>query len=460
MQRVLNAPSSPRNKATALGSLTVLPMLTWWAGWYPAVMSSDSVDQWGQVLSFEFFNSHPITHTAYLWLISLAWQTPAAVALVQVMLFAIVLAVIARRLVQIGVRTWMAVASVWILALMPMTAVAAIAIWKDVPFTLAMGWVFTELILLATNRKRYWATWHGPVRLGIGLGLMWALRANGKLTVLVFFVALAIGFHTQWRRLLGLGAAMVGVGFILPILLMAALPVTTHRFEPAQVFMQDVGAVVVHNRDALSSDDIALVTAVAPLGIWESQYRCGNSAPLVFHPVFNNSVIQDAPSDYRALIFHAVVADPATVAGHRWCAGEYLLSPYNRTGTFVHRPPFDIWTNDLGLERSALSDRAYEATLWAYQVVEHPKVEWITWRPAVYVLLGLVTYATVWLRRRLWPLEWIGLFFIIHLGNVWATSPSHEFRYAFGLYLISLASVPLWYLIADPDRAAIASSSW
>jgi hypothetical protein len=455
MQCVSHALFEPRNKATALGSLTVLPMLVWWTGWYPAIMSSDSVDQWSQVLSFEFYNSHPITHTAYLWVISLGWQTPAAVALVQILLFAVLLAVIARRLVQIGARTWMALAAVWVIALLPMTAVTAIAIWKDVPFTLAMGWVFTELLLLARNRTRYWATWHGPVRLGIALGLMWALRANGKLTVFVFVMALAIGFHNQWRRLLVLGSAVIGIGVILPILLTVLLPVTNQPFEPAQVFMPDVGAVVVNDPDALSSDDLALVTAVAPLSIWESQYTCGNSAPLVFHPDFKNSVIQGNPSSYRTLILHAWVGAPYTMAGHRWCAGEYLLSPYNRTDTFVHRPPFDIWENDLGLERAPLSNRAYEVTLWAYQVVEHPRLEWLTWRPAVYVLLGLITYAAVWWRRRLWPLEWIGLFFVLHLGNVWATSPSHEFRYAFGLYLISLASVPIWYLIANPDRATI-----
>jgi hypothetical protein len=457
MQRVFNALSEPRSKATALGSMTVLPMLVWWAGWYPAIMSSDSVDQWGQVLSFEFFNSHPITHTAYLWLISLVWETPAAVALVQVLLVALLLAVVARRLVEIGVRVWMAIATVWVIALLPMTGVTAIAIWKDVPFTLAMGWVFTELVLLARNRTRYWATWHGPVRLGVALGLMWALRANGKITVIVFVVALAIGFHAQWRKLLLMGSAVVGVGFVLPILLLAALPVTVQPFESAQVFMPDVGAVVIHDRSALSLDDLELVTAVAPLAIWESQYTCGNSAPLVFHPDFNNSVVQQDPALYRTLILHAVVGAPSTVAGHRWCAGEYLLSPYNRTDTFVHRPPFDIWENDLGLERAPLSDRAYDATLWAYQVVEHPRLEWLTWRPAVYVLLGLITYAAVWWRRTLRPLEWIGLFFVIHLGNVWATSPSHEFRYAFGLYLISLASVPLWYLIANTERAKISS---
>jgi hypothetical protein len=373
------------------------------------------------------------------------------------MLFAVLMAFIARRLVQIGVRTWMAVTTVWVIALLPMTAVTTITIWKDVPFTLAMGWVFTELILLARDKSRFWGTWHGPLRLGIGLGLMWALRANGKLTVVVFVIMLAIGFRTRWRALLLITTSVVVVGVFLPSFLIAVLPVTNRPIDPAQVFMPDVAAVVVHDPDSLSSDDLTLVTAVAPIEIWISQYSCGDSAPLVFHPEFNNSEIQAAPSSYRTLILHAFLGATSTVAGHRWCAGEYLLSPYNRTGTFLHRPPFDIWVNDLGLERAPLSDRAYDVTLWAYQVVEHPRLEWLTWRPAVYVLLGLITLGALWWRRRLRPLDWIGLLFVIHLVNVWATSPSHEFRYAFGLYLISLASIPLWYLIVDPSRARIAA---
>jgi uncharacterized membrane protein YhaH (DUF805 family) len=459
MQLVPKFLSSSRDKATALGSLTILPLLIWWAGWYPAIMSSDSVDQWGQVLSFEFHNSHPITHTIYLWTVSLVWQSPAAVALVQIALFAVLMAFIARRLVDLGARMWMAVVTVWAIALLPMTGATAISIWKDVPFTLAMAWVFTELLLSARNRGRYWDRWQGPVRLGIGLGLMWALRANGKLTVLVFVIALAIGFRAHWRQVVLMATSVVGVGVVLPTLLLAVFPVTNQPIEPAQVFMPDVAAVVVHDRDALSQGDLALVTAVAPLAVWESQYDCGDSGPLVFHPEFDNAAIKRDPSTYRRLVVKALVGSPATVAGHRWCAGEYLLSPYNRTSTYVHRPPFDIWQNDLDLERAPLSDRAYDLTLWAYKVVERPRLEWLTWRPAIYVLLGLITYGAVWWRRRLWPLEWIGLFFVIHLGNVFATSPSHEFRYAFGLYLISLASAPLWYLIANPSLADIERES-
>ncbi len=71
------------------------------------------------------------------------------------------------------------------------------------------------------------------------------------------------------------------------------------------------------------------------------------------------------------------------------------------------------------------------------------------------MLAGIATSIGLWARRRLRPLRWIVALFGIHLANVFVTSPSHEFRYAFGLYLISLASLPLWYLITYPDRANI-----
>ncbi len=71
-----------------------------------------------------------------------------------------------------------------------------------------------------------------------------------------------------------------------------------------------------------SEADLALVTAVAPFDIWESQYNCGDSSPLLFHPEYSNSVVQDDASSYRKLVVRTVLRAPGTVASHRWCAGS------------------------------------------------------------------------------------------------------------------------------------------
>lgn len=445
-------------RTTLLGALTALPLLLWWVGWAPAIMSSDSIDQWNQATSFEFFTSHPITHTASLWLISIVWESPAAVTLLQVVATAALLSLVARRLVQLGVTMWLAVGAVWVVSLLPMTGAMTVTLWKDVPFSLAMLWVATELLLMATDRTRFWGGWWGPVRLGVALGLVWALRANGRLTAVAFLIVLAIGFRRQWRSVAVAAAGTAAVGVVLPIALVTVLPVTSSEIEPAQVFMPDVAAVVVNDPSDLSSDDRSLVLAVAPIRVYEEFYACGDSTPLLFHPDYDNGEIRANAADYRGLVVRTVVGSFDTVAGHRWCAAEYLLSPVNRTDTFIHRPPFDIWPNTLGLARAPISDRAYDVTLDLYQLVERSEIEWLTWRPALVVLAGLATFGAVTARRRLRPLGWLGWFYVLHLANVVATSPAHEFRYAYGLWLISLTALPLWYLVASPDRAHIAGT--
>ncbi len=445
----------PIRTATAAGALTVVPLLIWWAGWFPGLMTSDSIDQWNQALTSEFSNHHPITHTAFLWVVSLVWESPGAVALIQVLLMALLLAMIARRLVQVGIPLVVSIVTVWVIALLPMTGATTISILKDIPFGLAMGWVFVELLALAQDRTRFWATWFGPVRLGVALGLLWALRANGKYTVILLVVALAIGYREHLNRLAALAGVVLALGIALPLLLITALSVTNRPIEFAQVFMPDVAAVLVHAPDSISASNMELILAVAPIEVWQTYYDCGDSSPLLFNQKYNNGIIQENPWAYRRLVVGAALGAPATVLGHRWCAGEYLLSPFNRTHTFVHRPEYNIWPNTLGLARAPISDRAFAVTSWLYIQAERSSIEWLTWRPAIFMLAALGTYGAVWSRRPLTPLRWIPLFFVIHLANVFVTSPSHEFRYAFGLYLMALASLPLWYLITDPERATI-----
>ena len=44
-------------------------------------MSSDSIDQLGQVDRFDFFNFHPIAHTFSMWVVTRVWDHPGAVTL-------------------------------------------------------------------------------------------------------------------------------------------------------------------------------------------------------------------------------------------------------------------------------------------------------------------------------------------------------------------------------------------
>jgi len=442
--------------ALLLGALSILPLLVWWLGWFPGFLTSDSIDQLGQADRFEFSNFHPASHTITLWAVTRVWDNPAAVTLVQAIAMAGLLGVAARRLVRLGVHIALAVGAVWLAAILPMVGATTITIWKDVPYTLALLWAFTELLLMARDRATFWAGWWGPLRLGSALGLLMVYRHNGWITVVLVVIALAIGFFRSWRGLIRSLAAVVAVGFVLPAVLVAIFPVDTTTIEMAEVFTSDVAAVYQHQPESFSEPEVVLLEAVAPLEVWRDRYSCLDSTSLVFDAEFSNDAIRAEPDDYRALVARTVLGNLPTVIGHRWCAASYLLVPAQPSDGFFHRPPFDIPPNTLGIVRDPVSDRAFSVTKSLYVWAEPAGRLWLTWRPALVIWLGIITYIGVALRRRLWPILWAAVLIVAQTLNVAATSPAQEFRFAFGIYLLMWLSLPLLWLVVRPSDATLA----
>ncbi len=442
--------------AMLLGWLSVLPLLIWWLGWFPGFLSPDSIDQLGQVDRFEFFNFHPIAHTFSMWVVTRVWDHPGAVTLLQVLLLAGLLGFLARRLTQVGVPWWLAVAAAWITAALPMVGATTITIWKDIPYSLAMVWAFAELVALARDRGRFWSSWWGPLRLGTALGL--DVGAAGEregdrpdlrgsfgdriLAPLASFARSRRCVGRRWdpdpRR---------------PAV--AVLSVNPGTIEPAQVFLPDVAAVVVNDPDWFSDADVERLEAIAPIEFWQDKYECTDSTPLVWDPKFKHAPARQSPWEYRSLVARTAITHLPTVLGHRWCAASFLFVPWARGDSYLHRPPFEIYPNTLGIARDSISERAYSFTFAQYQWIEKPGVLWFTWRPALVVLAGIATYVGMAVRRRLRPLLWAGGLIGAQLLNVAAMTPAHEFRYAFGIYLLSLMSLPFWWLIIRPYEAAI-----
>ena len=66
-------------------------------------MSNDSVDQWGQVLSGKFVDSHPAFHTLIIWLLTRVWLHPAVISSAQIIGLGTLTAFIFHRFEKLGV---------------------------------------------------------------------------------------------------------------------------------------------------------------------------------------------------------------------------------------------------------------------------------------------------------------------------------------------------------------------
>jgi hypothetical protein len=443
-------------RAFWLASLAFLPLFIWWLGWFPAFMSSDSINQLGQVETGEFTNEHPAFHTITLWLITRFWDNAGAISLVQIALLALLLGLVARRLVALGVPLWLAVGAAWVTGLAPAVGPTSITIWKDVAFALAFLWVFAELLLLVRMGAAFWLEVGNPVRLGGALSLLWLFRHNGPLTVVLVLGVLAWTNRDSLRRVGVTGLVLVGVVLVVQGPLYWMFSVDRARPAGVEVLLPAVASSYVHEPGNFDPAELELLSAIAPLEVWRTYYDCDEANPLLFAPGMNVEVIRRDPEPFLRLAIRTVVRDLDTTLGMFWCRASFLFLPRQPENAYLQRPPFRISPNELGLERAPLWTFAYERTLDVFAAVEPRGRLWLTWRPALVIWLTIATYAAL-VARGARVLLVPGALFGAHLVNVAATSLNQEFRLAFPLYLAGLLSLPLLWFVRYPDRLVAAS---
>ena len=126
------------------------PCLVVWSvsllAFWPGIMSADSVDQWGQMLSGQYSDIHPAAHTLTIWLVTRVWLSPAAYALAQIGALAFTFALAMRELALAGVSRRAQMALTALFALSPVNNVMVITLWKDIPYAIALFGLFWMLL--------------------------------------------------------------------------------------------------------------------------------------------------------------------------------------------------------------------------------------------------------------------------------------------------------------------------
>ena len=122
--------------------LYAIPMLAVWILFlfifWPGMMTPDSMDQWGQIVSGVFNDSHPVAHTLLLWLLTRIWFSPAVIAVFQIVFLSLVTAYGIGVLGSIGLPRWAAWLLTAIFALSPINGSMVVTLWKDIPYSTAL----------------------------------------------------------------------------------------------------------------------------------------------------------------------------------------------------------------------------------------------------------------------------------------------------------------------------------
>lgn len=430
-------------------------LLTFW----PGLMSADSLDQWRQILTREFNDWHPAFHTLTNWLITRAWESPAAVAGVQIVVLGALVGLGIVRMRRLGAGASVAATVSLLAALSPANATMAITLWKDVAYSLALfGLTLLVLDVVSSDgawleRRTHW------VLLGSVAALVALYRHSGALPAVGSLGLLALSFPARWRPLAR--ALMLAVTIWLGVHgpLHHLLGVTGSRWLSLAPLIYDVAAHVDAGTP-LEPEEREYLESIRQLDDhWG--YSCDSIDPTVWDPRLHPHVIEAQPRRFVRQWWTLARRNPGATVDHLICSSALvwrITAPPAR-GFYAANVSVDgdssvrtILDNALDVRSWSLLPSAQPVLAALVTASQVPAVSWFLWRPALYLylLLGGVVIAS--LRRGSPRYLLVALPVALDsLGMLFLTL-AQQLRYQYGTYLVGLVVGLLLYAVRADGR--------
>jgi hypothetical protein len=250
-----------------------LPMIFVWGiyllTFFPGMMSPDSNDQWNQVLTGQFNDTHPVFHTLSMWLVTRLWLSPASVVIAQILFLSLTVAWGIRLLEEHGFPRW----AVWLLsaifALAPLNANMVLVLWKDIPYSTSL-FLFSLMILKIVLSDGKWLekrlswVWLGLVSLCVA-----SFRHNGLPIPFISLLVLLIFYRKWWKPLIETLVLTTILYGLIHGSLYQALNVGQRQLGFVQDIMLHHISAHISTGQSLSPEDQALADSILPRDQWK-----------------------------------------------------------------------------------------------------------------------------------------------------------------------------------------------
>ena len=137
----------------SLPSLIIFTLV--WLAAYPANMSPDSIYVWTAVVRNSYDALHPIFYALGMKLFTYIWESPAILIIVQILLCTFTFAYMIYRLRQCGANKYLCAIAAVVIPILPVNAIFAVTLWKDVPYTMGLILISVELVRAIKDKSYY-----------------------------------------------------------------------------------------------------------------------------------------------------------------------------------------------------------------------------------------------------------------------------------------------------------------
>ncbi|MDA8343907.1 MAG: DUF6020 family protein [Thermaerobacter sp.] len=360
----------------------LLVWATYWLGYYPGIMSPDSISEWTQALSFHLSDYSPAIYTLFIWLTIGLWHSPGGVSLLQVLISAISVGLLFSYLHRSGVARTVLLFGLAVYLALPIFGTFTVTLWHDILYSLIVLWVTHAMYEMYVTkgawldaRVRAWA-------LGAALVLLPLFAHNGLSVVFGVLVGAWVVLR-RYRRTVSWITAGVVAGFLaFQYLIYPALGVQPYSkaFASEAMIHQISAAITQHGTHGISSADVQYLERIMPIKDWVKKYNPYTPQFLVsprYNPSYNETPIDQHFSQFLHIWTQIGEKYPGSYLGERLSENALVLRP---TGSYrIALSPLRISPNRLGLKTHSLAqpllDTMRSIDNWTMQYVL-----WI-WRP-------------------------------------------------------------------------------
>ena len=438
--------------------LFTLSMITVWVFYlltfFPAIMTPDSIRQWGQVINGQFNDALPVIHTLLVILLTRVWFSPAAVITFQIISLALTVAWGIKLLSDHGLPRWAGWGLTFLFALTPVNGNMVATFWKDIAYSTCLL-LFSLMILNIVLSKGAWLgrrfTWIWLVLVSLGIGLF---RLNGLPVPLISLVLLGIVYRKNWKILgISLGT-FISLWLLIQGPIYDFLRVDRNVGFKQQVFIHHIAAHVTTG-DPLTAEETSLASRILPLDQWG--YDCCTNIPIWRQPAYSEPRFTETADDIRRLFIDLVLKEPGVEIRHLVCVSSLVWELPNHCALKQEMvaawQPSWIEPNNLGLKENSLLPTLITPLTKINAFASRQPWDVLFYSPAFFLYLGLycttlLAYRTKQPRYFLYILPAAAQSAVMLLINV-----SRDFRYQYGVYLVGLFSLGLLILaLTQPNR--------
>lgn len=452
--RYFKTQSPPVKVSNRMALYYALPAIIVWMGWllvfYPGLMSSDSMDQWQQTMKGMFVAEHPIIHTLMIWLINHIWFSPAAVALVQIFVLAMIVGWGLRRLCVLGVSPSVSWLFAILFAILPVNGLYAITLWKDIPYSITIFVVTILMIDIATQGADWIKSRQNLIILCVVLTFSALLRLNGPAVAFGIPLILALVFRKYWKRYLIVAGTATIIWLLVNGPITDWLGARRSNWVHLQPFIHQIAAHQAAQTSLSTEDQQYIETISADQKPWD--YSCFGIKTIL---KIDLRLEQIQESKIMGIWWRTLLTNPMVNLQHVLCSSS-LIWQISSPGSSNNLYAVNLWMNNNdvrtivanphGLKlQSVFPQWSVPLTVW---VVDSQKGawNWLLWRPAIYLYLGLAGIVLVAIKRKNRLLLLAALPIVLHTLGLFPVVINQDLRFQYPVILTGLFFCAMFFI--------------